>query len=76
MVGQYEELTCPFCNKGVIQALYIPSATRVKTRSTATFGRVTHRTKSPDVWLIRSGCSHCGKVAEEVEKELKRAGII
>lgn len=76
MVGQYEELSCPFCDKGIIPCLYIPSTKSVKTRSTATFGRTKSYSRNPDVWIIKAGCPICGKSEEEVEKELKRKGVI
>lgn len=76
MRGQYEELSCPFCDKGRIQCWYIPSVTVVRKRPTATFGNARKRIKSPDIWMIKSGCNVCGKSQEEVEKELRRQNII
>ena len=76
MPGQYEELSCPFCDKGRISCLHFPGVTGQRTRSTSTFGRIKERTKSSDIWLVRSGCSNCGKSQEEVEKKLKRKDII
>jgi hypothetical protein len=76
MRGQYEELSCPFCDKGKIQCWYIPSVTTVRTRPSATFGKMKEKSKSPDIWLIQSGCSFCGKSQEEVEKELRKKEII
>ena len=31
---------------------------------------------NPDVWLIKSGCNHCGKSLREVEAEMKKQGFI
>lgn len=76
MVGQYEELSCPFCHKGRIPALYIPSVTSFKKERSKTFGSKTKRAKSPDIWLIKSGCHICGKSQDEVEKELKKKDLI
>jgi len=76
MPGQYEELACPFCDKGKISCLYFPSVKSQKTRSTSALGKVTHFTKSQDIWLIQSGCSVCGKSKEEVEKKLRKNNII
>jgi hypothetical protein len=76
MRGEPIELSCPFCDKGKIQCWYIPSTTSFRSRSTATFGKTTKRIKSPDIWMIKSGCPSCGKSAEEVEKEFKNRGII
>ncbi|MEM5882974.1 MAG: hypothetical protein QXQ77_01895 [Candidatus Aenigmatarchaeota archaeon] len=75
MRGEYTELTCPFCDKGRIQAWYIPGAVSVKRGSCRGLPKFT-RHKSPDVWIIKSGCDVCGKSQEEVEKELRRKGII
>jgi hypothetical protein len=36
MAGQYEELSCPFCDKGKIRCLYFPSAWSVKIKRTKT----------------------------------------
>ncbi len=76
MAGQYEILNCPFCEKGQISCLYFPSVSSVKIRRTATFGTKKDRTKSADIWIIKSGCSSCGKSIEDVEKELRRLDII
>lgn len=75
MRGQYEELSCPFCDKGKIQAWYIPGAISVRqNRSRVLKG--SQKVKSSDVWMIQSGCSICGKSSDEVEKELKKKNII
>lgn len=76
MPGQYEVLPCPFCEKGQIQCLYFPGATKVRSRSSATFGKIKERVKSSDAWIIQSGCNVCGKNQEEVEKELRRKEVI
>ena len=76
MAGQYEELSCPFCDKGRIPCLYFPSVVSIRSKSTATFGKVKQKSKSTDMWLIKSGCNICNKTSEEVEKELKRKDII
>jgi hypothetical protein len=71
MRGEYEESTCPFCEKGKITALHFPSVKQEKRSITATFGSRRLIRKSKDVWIIQSGCNICGKSQEEVEKELK-----
>ncbi len=76
MRGEYTELSCPFCDKGGIQAWYIPSAWTEKRTGRSSLGRGKSVKKSSDIWLIRSGCSICGKSQGEVEKELKRKQII
>jgi hypothetical protein len=76
MRGQYEELSCPFCDKGKIQCWHIPGIWSEKRKVTATFGKTRYRSKSADMWIIKSGCSVCGKSQEEVEKELRKKGVI
>lgn len=76
MAGQYETLSCPFCDKGRIQCLYFPGAIGQRTRASATFGKIKERRKSSETWLIQSGCTVCGKSQEEVERELKNKEII
>lgn len=76
MTAQYEELSCPFCDKGRIACLYFPSQWSVKAKRTKTLPGGGSVSKSAEVWLIQSGCKFCGKSAEEVEKELRRKEII
>jgi hypothetical protein len=76
MRGQYEELGCPFCDKGKIQCWYIPGAWSHKMKRTKTLPGSGSVSKSSDVWLIQSGCLKCGKSVEEVEKELRNKGTI
>ncbi len=76
MRGEYVELSCPFCDKGKIQAWYIPSTATIKRTKTATFGSQKRYVRTKDIWIIKSGCNICGKSKEEVEKEFKRLGII
>ena len=75
MVGQYEILKCPFCDKGEISCLFFPSSYSVHHVRSGK-GRSNIPQKSSETWIIQSGCSFCGKTREEVEKELKNKGII
>jgi formate dehydrogenase assembly factor FdhD len=76
MRGEYEELLCPFCEKGKIIALHFPSVWTEKRSLTATFGSRKNKRKTRETWVTQSGCSVCGKTKEEVEKELRRKMII
>ena len=76
MRGEYEELSCPFCDKGKIQCWHIPSSWNEKRQTSETFGNKRLLRKNPAVWLIRSGCNVCARTWEEVEKELRRNGLI
>lgn len=73
---QYEELPCPFCDTGRVNAKYYPSSVSVKRSATASLPVKSSQHKSKETWLIQSGCSKCGKSSEEVEKELQRKNII
>lgn len=73
---QYEELPCPFCDKGRIACGYIPPVWTERRTGKSSLGKGKAVEKSSDIWLIQSGCSVCGKPSEEVEKELKRRNII
>lgn len=76
MAGQYEFLPCPFCEKGEISCLYFPGVWSQKMKRTRTLPGGGSVSKSKEIWIIKSGCSKCGKSQEEVEKELKNQGKI
>ncbi len=76
MPGQYEELSCPFCDKGRIACLYFPSALSIKRSGARSLPGKTSFHKSSDEWIIQSGCKVCGKSQEEVERELRKKNII
>ena len=73
---QYEELSCPFCDRGRIACGYIPSVWSEKRTGRSSLGKGKKVVKSSDIWLIKSGCNVCGKSQEEVEKELKSKNVI
>lgn len=73
---QYDILKCPFCDKGDISCMWYPAATSVKRSSSSSLPGSKNFHKSKEEWIIQSGCSVCRKSNEEVEKELKRKGII
>jgi len=73
---QYTELSCPFCDTGRISALYFPSAWGEKRSGGNSLGSGKSITKSKEDWVIQSGCNHCNKTNEDVDKELVRKGII
>ena len=72
----YQELSCPFCDKGRITCGYVAGAWSVKSTGRTSLPGNKTKHKSSDVWLIQSGCSACGKSQEDVEKELKEKDII
>ena len=76
MRSEYTELACLFCDKGKIQAWYIPGAWTEKRTGRSSLGRGRSVIKSTDIWLIKSGCNVCGELQEEIEKELRRKGVI
>ena len=73
---QTEFLACPFCDKGQIECGYIPSSWSVKSGRTASLPGSKRISKNAEVWIIKSGCSVCGKSQEEVEKKLRKQGFI
>lgn len=76
MPGQYEVLPCPFCEKGEIQCLYFSGVWGEKRTGRSSLGSGKSIKKSSDNWIIQSGCSICGKSEDEVEKKLRKDGII
>lgn len=73
---EYEILGCPFCNANTISCMYFPSATKVRQKSSATFGKTKEKKKSAEQWVVQSGCGKCGKSREEVEAEFINKEII
>lgn len=76
MRGEHTELSYPFCDKGKIQAWYIPGTTTIKKIVTATLGSRIQKRKTNYIWIIKSGCNVCEKSQEQVEKEFKKQNII
>lgn len=76
MFKQYEILSCPFCNIGNIECLYIPSTFTYKRKGRNALGNGKSISRSSEEWIIQSGCNKCGKSQDEVEKEFKRTGFI
>lgn len=74
MRGEYTELPCPFCDKGKIQALYFPGALHEKRSGGKRSIKSINRTS--DNWIIKSGCSVCGKDQNLIEKKLREDNII
>ena len=75
MAGQPEQLSCPFCDKGVISCTYFPGAWSVRQNKSRVL-KGSQKVKSSDVWIIRSDCNACGKSEDEVEQKLKQDNII
>ncbi len=73
---QYEELACPFCDKGRIGCLYFPGVWGEKHTGRSSLGSGKSIRKSSDQWIVQIGCSACGKTQDEVERKLKEDGII
>ena len=76
MRGEPVELSCPFCDKGRIQCWYIPGAWSERHTGRSSLGKGKSAKRSSDVWLIKSGCSICGRLQEEVERKLRKNKII
>lgn len=76
MGAQYEILPCPFCTVGEISCIYFPGVWSQKMKRTKTLPGSGSASKSKEIWIVKTGCSKCGKSQEEVEKELKIQGKI
>lgn len=73
---QYEMMMCPFCQKDTISCMWFPSAVSVKRNVSASLPGLGSLNKSRETWIVKSGCSGCGKSQEDVEKEMKKKDII
>jgi hypothetical protein len=73
---QYEVWDCPFCGENSISVVRFPKSVSVKCSKTASLPGSKGFHVSPDVYLVQSGCSKCGKSAEDVENKLKRDGVL
>jgi len=68
---EQEEIPCPFCGIGKIPCDHVPSMVNVKVNLSATVGKIKKKSKSSDIWNIKSSCSNCGKTADEIKKAMK-----
>ncbi len=74
--GQYEIWDCPFCGANTVSVIRFPKSVSVKRARTASLPGGSEFHVNPDVYLVQTGCSKCGKPQEEVEKEFKREGFV
>ncbi|MGI0086810.1 MAG: hypothetical protein ACREBI_02470 [Nitrosotalea sp.] len=72
---QYEILACSFCKKGQISCIWFPSAISIKRNITASLPGKGSVSKSRNIWIVKSGCSECGKSQDEVEKQFQKEGF-
>jgi hypothetical protein len=56
--------------------MWFPSAVSVKRNVTASLPGKGSLNKSKESWIVKSGCSECGKSLEDVEKQLRKEGYI
>lgn len=76
MRGDYEEIICPFCEKGRVGFIHIPSVVSIRRSKTASLpGNKTYH-KSKDIWIAKSNCSHCFMSGEAVERRLRELGSL
>jgi len=73
---QYEVWDCPYCGANTVNMIRFPKSVSVKRARTASLpgGQGFH--VNPDVYLLQTGCSKCGKTHEEVENKLKTDGLL
>jgi predicted RNA-binding Zn-ribbon protein involved in translation (DUF1610 family) len=76
MMKEYEVWDCPFCGAETISILHFPKSVSVKQSRTASLPGSTNTRVSPDLYVIRGGCSKCGKAAEDVERKFKSEGML
>lgn len=73
---EYEQMRCPFCDKGMISYMYKPRLTvRRAVRSAAAKGMSWKKSQSVYIFQTEK-CPECGKPIEEIEKKLREDGII
>jgi len=73
---QYEVWPCPFCTKETVSVIRFPKSVSVKHSRTASLPGRKGFHVNPDVNLIQTGCSSCGKSHAEVEKKFQNEGVI
>lgn len=73
---QYGILARPFCKKGHISCMWFPSAVSIKRNITASLPSKGSVSKSRDTWIVKSGCSECGRSQEEIEKQFQKEGFV
>lgn len=73
---EYEMWDCPFCGANTISILHFPKSVMVKRARTASLLGSKGYYTTPDTFIIRSGCTKCGKTADEVERSLKAEGLL
>jgi len=60
---------CPFCDKTTIKVIYFPATSRPK--KTSWGGSKPWQVVTKEQYVVKSGCSNCGKSQKEVERALK-----
>lgn len=68
---QHEEIPCPFCGKGKIVCDHIPGVYSEKRTGRNALGSGKSIIKSAEVWNVKTDCSNCGKLANEIKKAMK-----
>ncbi len=73
---EYDVWDCPFCGARSISVVRYPSSISVKRSKTASLPGSKGFHRSPDVYVVKGGCSKCGKTMEEVEAKFTQEGML
>jgi predicted RNA-binding Zn-ribbon protein involved in translation (DUF1610 family) len=69
MVKENLQMKCPFCGKGDIEVLFVPSSVRFKKGPYG--GSRGGAIRSQEATLVQTDCPTCGKTKQEIEKALR-----
>ena len=61
---------CPFCDKGIIRVIHIPSLRKDNISSTVGGRRAKALSSSSERYVVLENCSNCGATADNIEKAL------
>ena len=67
VVSGHAEIECPFCGKVGVRAFHKPSHLEGK-RTHISAGTKTRHYRVPESYDVLSGCPHCGKAREQIER--------
>ena len=76
VMRNYDIWDCPFCGNNTISVIHFPKSVSVKKAKTASLPGSKGFHQNPDIYVIESGCSSCGKESFEVERKLKKEGLL
>lgn len=63
-------IPCPFCDKGVIRVIHVPSLRKSNISSTVGGRRAKTASSSAENYTVLEDCSNCGTKSDIIEKAL------